>query len=67
MDFPRIYAPKTHVYGLRIMDKVEFLLKCVQDGKMSSGQACALLGNSEMPISEPAAVTTGALKQPIQS
>ena len=50
------------------MDKVEFLLKCIQDGKIGSGQACAMLGNTKMAApSESAAVTTGALKQPIES
>ena len=49
------------------MDKVEFLLKCIQDGIISSGQACAMLGNTKMAPSESAAVTTGALKQPIES
>ena len=62
------------------MDKVEFLFKCIQDGKISGGQACAMLGNSKsntvdgkswsVPATNapgPAIVTTGALKQPIES
>ena len=47
------------------MDKVEFLLK-FQDGKISNGQACAMLGNPKMAPSESAVVTTGTLKQPIK-
>jgi len=27
------------------MEKVEFLLKCIEDGKLSNKQACATLGN----------------------
>ena len=64
------------------MEKVEFLFKCIQDGKISSEQACAMLEKSKSnlvtgksvpaadapgPTASPAAVTTGALKQPIAS
>ena len=64
------------------MEKVEFLFKCIQDGKISSEQACAMLEKSKSnmvsrksvpatdapgPTASPAAVTTGALKQTIAS
>ena len=57
--------------------KVEFLFKCIQDGKISSEQACAMLeklksnmvsGKSVSaadawgPTASPVVVTTGALK-----
>ena len=69
------------VQPAHMAEKVEFLFKCVQDGKISSEQACAMLGskvqdqargNTPVVIGHSGAgpstrpATTGALRQPIE-
>jgi len=54
-----------------MMEKVEFLFKCVEEGKLSKEQASAILGKDQgkpRPTADPsaAASTTGALKRPIE-
>ena len=59
------------------MEKLSFSLKCIQDGKISSEQACAMLEKSKLnmvngksvpaadargPTASAAAITTGAFK-----
>jgi len=52
------------------MDKVEFLFKCVEEGKLSKEQASAILGKSQpgqaKSTDKGAASTTGALKRPLE-
>ena len=53
-----------------MMEEVEFLFKCVEEGKLSKERASAILGKSQgkakSTSASPAASTTGALKRPIE-